>query len=393
MRILSVTRLFFLLFTLTAVAACGGGDGGAQPLAGGGRQAAYEYRVPDDHGDGWTVGHLDDQDVDSGMIVEMMQMVIDGTYPGIDGIVIIRNETLLLDAPLRTELDEYDDWVQNLNLSRHIMHSTSKSFTSALIGIAIDQGYIAGTDVPFYDFFPYGNYDNWHPRKATMTLEDALTMRLGFRWDEWSQPYGHPENHLTILTMNGDYAKALLDLPIVTDPGSTFVYNTAATTTIGQALEFAVGVPMEQFAEMHLFAPLQVRDAAWGMTPNGLPNGGSGLFLRPRDMAKFGQLFLNGGVWQGQRIISEDWVARSVERHVTLSWNDTSGYGYQWWLDDFFVGGESVPSYSTRGFGGQYIFVVPSLNLVVAFTGRNYGTADAGNPFDMMAFHIIPAMR
>lgn len=394
MHILSGARLVFLLFFLTALVACGGGGGAAEPLGGGARQSAYEYRIPTDQGDGWAVGHLDDQDIDSSSIVEMMRMATDGTYPGIDGISIARNGTLLLDALLRRELDEFDGWVNNVNLSRHIMHSTSKSFTSALIGIAIDQGYIADTDVPFYDFFAYGSYDNWDPRKATMTLEDALTMRLGFRWDEWSHPYGHPENDLTILTsQNNNYAKALLDLPIVTDPGTTFVYNTAATTTIGQALENAVGVPMEQFAEMYLFAPLQVRDAVWGKTPNGLPNGGSGLFLRPRDMAKFGQLFLDGGVWQGQRIISAEWVARSVERHVSLSWNDTSGYGYQWWLDDFVVNGRSVPSYSTRGFGGQYIFVVPSLNLVVAFTGRNYGTAAAGNPFDMMAFHIIPAMH
>lgn len=393
MRIVSVFRLTLLFFSLTALTACGGG-GGAEPIGGGDRRATFEYRVPTDQGDGWAVGHLEDQAVDVSRIEEMMQMVVDGTYPGIDGIVIVRNEVLVLDAPLRTELDEYDPWVGNLSLSRHIMHSTSKSFTSALVGIAIDQGYIAGTDVSFYDFFPYGTYDNWDARKATMTLEDALTMRLGFRWDEWSKPYGDPENDLTILTSNNsNYARALLDLPLATDPGSTFVYNTAATTTIGQALEYAVGVPMEDFAEMHLFAPLQIRGAVWGMTPNGLPNGGSGLFLKPREMAKFGQLFLGGGTWQGQRIISADWVSRSVERHVSLSWNDTSGYGYQWWLDNFVVDGQPVPSYSTRGFGGQYIFVVPSLQLVVAFTGRNYGTSAAGNPFDMMEFHVIPAMQ
>lgn len=394
MHIVSVFRFLVLFITLTAVAACGSGGGGAEPLGGGSRQATFEYRIPTDQSDGWTVGHLTDRNVDTSRIDEMMQMVIDGTYPGIDAIVIVRDEVLVLDVPLRTELDEYDPWVGNISLPRHVMHSTSKSFTSALVGIAIDQGYIAGTDVPFYDFFPYGAYDNWDPRKSTMTLEDALTMRLGYRWDEWSEPYGDPANDLTILTStNSNIARALLDLPLVTDPGTTFAYNTAATTTIGQALENAVGVPMEDFAEMHLFAPLQISSAVWGMTPNGLPNGGSGLFLRPRDMAKFGQLFLNGGTWQGQRIISADWVSRSVAQHVSLSWNDTSGYGYQWWLDNFVIGGQVVPSYSTRGFGGQYIFVVPSLQLVVAFTGRNYGSAAAGNPFDMMEFHIIPAMQ
>ena len=373
------------------LAACGGG--GSPASAGPSTVLEYSYSVPTDNGDGWATGHLDDHGFDSAIIADMMKRLVDGRVYGIDSITIVRNNTLVLYEQLREELDEFDDWANNTSLTRHILHSTSKSITSALIGIAIDQGYIASTDVPFYDLFSYGNYENWDTRKFDMTLEDALTMRLGIVWDEWSVPYGEIGNDLnTLTTENTDFAKALLDLPMGSDPGTTFTYNTAATITIGQALENAVGMPMAEFADQHLFLPMQILSATWGRTPTGLPNGGSGLYLTPRDMAKFGQLFISDGQWNGQQIISSAWVTKSVERHVSLDWELTSGYGYQWWLDNFNFGSEAIDGWSTRGYGGQYIFCVPSLDLVVTFTGRNYGTSDSSTPFTLMQDFILRSL-
>ena len=383
-----VSAIFLLLLSLSA---CGSGGGNAE--GGGTRIAdAYSYSMPASNGDGWAVGHLDDHDFDTALIITMMDRIYSDGFPGIDSVAIVRHETLVLSEQLRNELDQFDPWSNNFDAEKHIQHSTSKSVTSALIGIAIDQGYIAGTEVPFYDMFSYAIYGNWEQRKASMTLEDALTMRLGLRWDEWTEPYGAPNNDLTILTENNnDFAKALLDLPMVSDPGTSYAYNTAATIAIGQALENAVGVPMEDFAELHLFAPMQITSASWGMTRNNLPNGGSGLFLKTRDMVKFGQIFIDDGVWQGQQVISAGWVARSVQPHVSLGWAFTAGYGYQWWVDEFVVAGERIRSYSTRGYGGQYIFCVPDLELVVAFTGHNYGGPAAGQVFDLMRDYILPA--
>ena len=98
-----------------------------------------------------------------------------------------------------------------------------------------------------------------------------------------------------------------------------------------------------------------------------------------------------GGVWQGQQVISAGWVDLSVQAQVPLDWNDVSGYGYQWWIDDFMVDGQSIRSYSTRGYGGQYIICVPDLRLVVAFTGHNYGEPEAGQVFDLMRDYILPS--
>ncbi len=372
------------------VTACGGGGGGNPPPD---PPVAYTYSIPAQISDGWATGHLDNHAIDSALIMEMMDGINMGLFTGIDSVTIVRNGTLVLDATYQRSLDRFDSWVGNNDPDRHVLHSTSKSFTSALIGIAIDQQYITSVDVPFYDLFPYVNYANPDPRKSTMTLEDALTMRLGFGWDEWSIPYGTAGNDLQdLMENNTDFAKALLDLPLESDPGTAFTYNTAATIAIGQALRNAVGIPMADFAETHLFQPLQIQTAEWGRTPTGLPNGGSGLFLEPRDMIKFGQLFISGGIWNGQQIISAAWVDASVQPHVDLNYQLSSGYGYQWWLGGFTYQGQTIEVWSTRGYGGQDIFCIPSLGLVVAFTGQNY---DSGEflPFELMQDYILPSVN
>jgi CubicO group peptidase (beta-lactamase class C family) len=388
---MKIDRIFYLLVLALLVAACGGSSGNESSASS--PPIEYTYSIPAQTNDGWVTGHLDDHGFDSALIMEMMDGISNGQFSGIDSVTIVRNNTLLLHAVFDRSLDRFDNWTGNTDPERHVLHSTSKSFTSALVGIAIDQGFIASVNVLFYDLFSYGNYSNLDSRKATMTLEDALTMRLGLEWDEWSVPYTQPGNDLEeLMNNNTDYAKALLDLPMTSDPGTSFTYNTAATIAIGQALENAVGVPMADFAELNLFQPLQIQTAEWGRTPTGLPNGGSGLFLESRDMIKFGQLFVDGGLWNGQRVVSTEWIDASVEQHVALNFTLSSGYGYQWWLGRFTYDGQDIESWSTRGFGGQDIFCIPSLNLVVAFTAQNYESNEF-LPMSLLQDFILPAVN
>ncbi len=389
------TRIALALITFLLIAACGGGSSGGNARTP--DPVTFNYSVPADIGDGWEVADLASEGFDTRMVFTMMDRVLNEGYQGIDSVAIVRNNKLVLYwyATDRT-LDQFDSWIGNMARQRHILHSTSKSFTSALVGIAIDQGFIASTAVSFYSLFDYPAYDNWDDRKAEMTLEDALTMRLGLEWDEWSLPYTDPDNDLVALnTRNADWAKALLDLPMIFDPGTVYTYNTAATTAIGQAVQNATGVPLAEFANANLFYPMQITNAEWATTPTGLPVGGSGLFLRTRDLAKFGQLYLDNGSWQGQQLISADWIADTVVRRVDISaWATYSeAYGFQWWLDDLNYRGQLVDTWVTSGYGGQYLFVVPSLDLVVAFTGRNY-TSSVGiaNLYTMMRFDILAAI-
>ena len=390
------TRSIILVVLATLlVAACGGGSSGGNGPASR-EPVVYNYSVPADIGDGWQVADLADEGFDTQSILDMMDRVVNENYEGIDSVAIIRNNKLLLYWFADRQLDNFDSWISNTDTQRHVLHSTSKSFTSALVGIAIDQGFIASTQVSFYDLFDYPAYDNWDPRKAEMTLEDALTMRLGLEWDEWSLPYTDPNNDLVSLNRrNVDWAKALLDLPMVSYPGTVFRYNTAATTAIGQAVQNATGMPLADFANVNLFYPMQITNAEWGRTPTNLPVGGSGLFLRTRDLAKFGQLYLGNGSWQGQQLISANWIADTVVRRVDISsWATYSeAYGFQWWLDDLTYKGQLVDTWVTSGYGGQYLFVVPSLDLVVAFTGHNYEPGPGiDNLYTMMRFHILNAI-
>ncbi|MGI9223835.1 MAG: serine hydrolase domain-containing protein [Woeseiaceae bacterium] len=390
-------RPLILAFTAATFAACGGGSSDAPPPPPP-PPVSYTYSVPADVGDGWQVADLADEGFETQMIVDMMDDILDGTFPGIDSVAIVRNNKLVHYWYDRgRELDQFDNWIGNLDRERHVLHSTSKSFTSALIGIAIDQGHIASTQVKFLDLFPYADYNNWDPRKDDITLEDALTMRLGIEWDEWSLPYTNPSNDLVFLNSNNsDWAKALLDRRLAISPGIRFVYNTAATNAIGQALENATGEPMGQYANTHLFYPMQITDADWGTTPTGLPIGGSGLFLKTRDLAKFGQLYLDGGMWQGQQLISAAWIADSVVPHVDVR-NIVSfsyGYGYQWWLDSLPYGTTPMETWVTSGYGGQYVFVVPGLELVVAFTGHNYENGQGvANLYTIVPFRIMSAIN
>ena len=388
------SRVAIPVLALMLVVACGGGSSGGNSQSQ--EPIVYSYSVPPDIGDGWQVADLASEGFDTQEILGMMDRVVNENYEGIDSVAIVRNNKLLLYWFANRALDEFDGWIGNVDRERHILHSTSKSFTSALVGIAIDQGFIASTQVKFYDLFSYGSYANWDARKAEMTLEDALTMRLGLQWDEWSLPYTNPNNDLVALN-NGhaDWAKALLDLPLASDPGTVFTYNTAATNAIGQAVQNATGMPLEDFANANLFYPMQITNAEWSRTPTNLPVGGSGLFLRTRDLVKFGQLYLDNGSWQGQQLISADWIGDTVVRRVDISsWATYSeAYGFQWWLDDLNYKGQSVETWVTSGYGGQYLFIVPSLNLVVGFTGHNYGAGSGiSNLYSMMQVHILDAI-
>ena len=164
----------------------------------------YSYGVPEYLDDGWQVGHLADHGFNEPAITQLIDRVKNKTHPGIDSISIVRNNTLLLHENLRDEFSIYDSWINNSDLNRHVMHSTSKSFVSALTGIAIQQGYIQTTQQPLLSFFNYQSYENWDERKNDITLEDALTMQLGLRWDEWTYPFGDPRNSLTAGTTDTD---------------------------------------------------------------------------------------------------------------------------------------------------------------------------------------------
>ena len=381
---------------------CGGGSGAADttPPPPPPPPVPYVYQAPVENGDLWQVADASQTGMSESALEDIMNAIRTGGYPIIDAIAVAHAGKLVLNETIRTSVTDIDGWVGNTDPALHMQYSVTKSFASALVGIAIDQGVFEGTETPYLPLFSYGSYANPDPRKDAITLHDVLTMRMGIDWDEWDPPYSDPANQLIVLyETETDYTKALLDLPMAADPGAQFAYNTAATVSLGQAIENNAPLSLIDYGLANLLGPLGISQIEILETPTGLPNVGGGLYLTARDVLKIGQLYLDGGVWKGERIVSSDWVSRSLAAYTEFSWSDPDamewkldGYGYQWWLGHFDVGGERFDSFAARGYGEQWVIAVPALDLVVAINAHGFnGNRDEVNQALGIARRIVIA--
>ena len=258
----------------------------------------------------------------------------------------------------------------------HTMQSVSKSVTSALIGIAIRRGEIPGVDAKMMPYFAAFKIPP-DPRRDRMTIRNVLTMTTGIRWDEESTEYTDPANNCAVMEGKEDWVRYVLEQPMAENPGKVFVYNSGATQLLSYLIWKATGKQADDYAKDHLFGPLGI-DYFWKRTPKGLADTEGGLYLAPRDLAKIGYLYLKDGVWDGTRILPEGWVASST-RASTRTTDGAFGYGYQWWVMPA-KGAGSHDAYAGWGYGGQFLIVVPDLELIAVFTGWNIYEKESLDP-------------
>jgi len=277
----------------------------------------------------------------------------------------------------------------------HDMRSASKTLTSTLIGLAVQEGRIEGSGATALSFFPnYRRYANWDPRKADIEIRHLLTMSSGLDANDSDPESAASEGFYQSQTIRPDWVKLALDAPMIADPGSQPLYGGANPLILGGILANVVDVPVEWFAHLALFDPLGVQHYKFFLDPTGIVYMGGGLYLRPRDMLKFGQLYLDGGVWQGRRVLDEGWIDESWGRYGRLAPLDRNGhqYGYLWWHHQYELGDRTIETVEARGNGGQYIFVVPSLDLVVVITSGNFRNGKTREPEDIMRRFVLPAV-
>ena len=286
------------------------------------------------------------------------------------------NDGVIIDEYYREGYDEQ---------SLYRLNSTSKSFTSALIGIAIEQGYIGGVDDLLSDYLPQV-LEQEDTRKHQITLEHLLTHTSGLEWYEWGSGYSNWVEFQTA----PNWVDYILGRNLVYDPGTQFAYSTGNTHLLSAVLEAATGMTEEEYARINLFEPLGIENWQWDTDPQGITDGGNGLHLSTRDAARFGQLFLQNGQWNGQQLVPADWVEVSTTAKNGGAGDGTGSYGYQWWTRTYHSGGYDTytPPYGRVGYtvyyalghGGQFIFVVPELDLVCAITAEGNSTY-APRPF------------
>ncbi len=251
----------------------------------------------------------------------------------------------------------------------HTLQSVTKTVASVIIGVATKRGEFPSLDTPVLKYFDPKKVMSVDDRKRRMTIRHLLTMTAGFEWAE-SLPYNDPKNSSSIMEAAADWVQYAIDRPMSDEPGTKFNYNSGATELLAHIFRQATGQDMEEYAVKHLFQPLGIKNHFWKRIPWGLVDSEGGLYLERHDLAKIALLFHQKGVWNGQQIVTEDWVKASLEPAITVSPNAGVKYGYKWWLYPY-AKGDSRLAFAGSGFGGQLPIVIPEDDVVVVFTAWN----------------------
>jgi len=319
--------------------------------------------------EGWKTSSPEQQGMDSEQLAKMFD-AIQQSNANIHSLLVIRHGYIVAEAyfhPYQTEIP-------------HEQMSVTKSVISALVGIAIQRGYIDSIDHEVLDYFSDRAIANNDARKQKMTLKHLLTMTSGLAWIEESA-LNMPS--LSQMTSRQQWVQFVLNQPMVAEPGTTYNPNSGGPHLLSAILQKTTGMTALAFAQKTLFQPLGISNLTWPSDPAGITMGPGGLQLTPRDMAKLGHLYLHEGIWDGQRVVPAAWVQASTTKYVDAS--NGQDYGYLWWI-------QRTGSFSARGHGGQYILVFPDQDMVIVFTG---GVSDPniGLPLEWAQSFIVPAAK
>ena len=252
----------------------------------------------------------------------------------------------------------------------HTLQSVTKTVASAVIGVAVTRGDFPSIDTPILKFFDTTKVANIDDRKRRVTVKHLLTMTGGFDWNE-NLPYIDPNNTASGLEASPDWVQFTINRPMMREPGTVFNYSSGESTLLAYIFSQATGMDIEEYAQQHLFAPIGIEHWFWKRTPAGSIDSEGGLYLDAADLARIWYLYAQGGMWNGTRVVSADWVKLSVSPLVAVSADPTGPmYGLKWWLyrnptdNTKFI-------WSGSGFGGQLPMVFPELDMVVVFNAWN----------------------
>ncbi len=346
-------------------------------------------------------------------IAHLLSQLSDGEFGNVDRILLLKNGKIILDSLFTNdyksiskgksspagcgystcedstafgEFNYYHPYWHPYYKNRkiHTLQSITKSITSLLIGIAIDQGKISNTDVLLLDYLNDFDLSQIEEPMKKATLQDLLKMKLGMRWHEIGTPDTDPSNNIASLEQSSDWIQYTLNQPMDTLPNTKWVYNSGASQLMSVIIKKSTGMHLDEYAEQFLFKPLGIKDYHWKRSPKGFPDALGGLYLESEDLAKIGQLVLNKGVWDNQQIVSTKWIEESTSRLSDSTQVLDFGYGYQWWRPDF----EALDVIAGFGYGGQSLIIIPELDIVCV----TYSWNVFGEDVDDIRMSIIPSI-
>jgi len=328
----------------------------------------------------WQISPANKQGLDSNLLMKAVEKAEDLKF--VNSLLIVKNGYLVLEK-------YYNDY--NL-YDAHNVQSVAKSFLSALTAIALRENYLETVNQKVINFFPEYDIEQIDARKKYITIQDLLTMKAGYEYDF--------ENYIMYdVFSSSNWIRAAIELPLVNFPGETYNYSTIGTHLLSVIISRATGIPNLKFAENYLFDPMKISVRQWNKDPQGNYIGGFGMYFTPRDMARFGLLYLNNGNLDGKQIVPQKWVKNSIEDYSlksNWSWGsfEDIGYGYLWWLGrlaEYWV-------YLALGYGGQFIINIPSADMIVVTTSNwqfDHDTADKHERdiIKLIADFILPAAK
>jgi len=394
-------RILLLTTILVGLTACSAGG-----------QIVPALGEPPDLGDGLQVGLPGDVGIAPDPLTKFVQDIRDGNYGEIHSLLVYKDGILVVEEYFPGHDYDWDGpnfhgpWVEWDETRRHNIHSVGKSITSACVGIAVEQGLIGSVQDPILKYLP--DYQGLlKGGKERITIEHLLTMTSGLAWDEWGASFASADNDVIRLWLEcQDPIACILEKPLLHEPGSTFTYSGGNMVLLGEILHNASGMDIEAYSWKVLFEPLGITEPPWRWINEDVVYAGGDQLLTPREMLEFGVLYLDGGVWEGQRILPADWVERSSYPYPgpdnqwwssflkpippgDSTWG-RRGYGYTWWTRDLRTLREIVPTYFALGFGGQKIYILPDQETVVVFTAGNYTSGDPS--LAILRDVLIPSM-
>jgi CubicO group peptidase (beta-lactamase class C family) len=347
--------------------------------------APYEYRVPESLADGWDCDDAESVGVDRAQIARFLGEVSQGAFGDFHSLLLVRHNRLVVEDYFAKHGEWHGEFVNALFRDRcHHLASITKSITSALVGIAIDRGSIQSVQDSVIEYLP-DHAALFGDGKDAITIEHLLTMSSGLP---------KPPDDGRLVWHDGDVITYVLDKPLESEPGQRFVYSNGSAAVVGAVLENTAGRSVQSFAEEFLFRPLGITDYLWTTYRDGTPETDGGLALRPRDLAKIGQTFLQQGRWRDAQVIPARWVAASTEQRRThLSAGvGVMGYGYFWVQMRLPYRGTTIGSFCHFGDGGQLLMVIPELEMVVVLTGGAYGATQNRYYHRIVSEYILPAV-
>jgi CubicO group peptidase (beta-lactamase class C family) len=361
-----------------------------------------QYHAPQARNDGWKIANADSLGVDSTRLASLTQSIRAWPELGVHAVLIERDGRLIYEE----YFDGFDErWGESLGrvsmtaASIHDVRSVTKSVVSALVGIAHGEGTIKSLDQPVVGWFPeYPDLNT--PKRRRVTLAHVLSMTSGFQWNE-DIPYNDPRNDEIRMTRDPQPLRYALSRPFAIDPGADFNYNGGLTHVLAAVLVRATKTSLQEYARTKLFEPLGIKDVEWVGDLAGMPAAASGLRLHPRDLAKFGSLYLHGGKWNGKQVIPNGWVDLSTRRHFRFRPRGGAdaggefGYGYFWWYFCYPSPAGLIEARTAVGNGQQRVFVLPGLNMVVTILAGRYNDFTTGSTLGrrILIEHVLPAVK